>query len=122
MSDYFIQRQRARRLRKEMTDAELGLWQRIRGQQLRCVRFYRQRPLGPFIADFWAPAIRLVVEVDGGQHFDEAGRRYDAQRDAWFRRRGIRVARYDNVQVLKETEAVLNHLLAVIDSLRSPPS
>jgi very-short-patch-repair endonuclease len=119
MSSYYIQRQRARHLRKNMTDAEMKLWHHLRGKQLRQIQFYRQRPLGPFIADFWAPAIRLVIEVDGGQHFEESGRQYDARRDAWFRRQGIRVVRYDNRQVLAETDAVLEHLLGVIDSVGS---
>jgi very-short-patch-repair endonuclease len=93
---------------------------------VRHVQFCRQRPLGPFIADFWAPAIGLVIEVDGGQHFRPQGRLSDARRDAWFRRRGLRVVRYDTVQVLTEIEAVLQHLLAVMDeqlanSLRSHP-
>ena len=126
MSSYFVQRQRARRLRKGMTDAERKLWRHIRGKQLHHIQFYRQRPLGPFIADFWAPAIGLVIEVDGGQHFGPEGQRRDARRDAWFRRRGLRVVRYDNLQVLTEIEAVLQHLLRVMDeqllnSLRSHP-
>lgn len=119
--DYYRQRQRARRLRNHLTDAERKLWQRIRRRQLRQVQFYRQRPLGPFIADFWAPAIGLVVEVDGGQHFDEAGERYDASRDAWFRQRGVRVVRYDNRQVMVEIEAVVGDLVGVIDLLRGIP-
>jgi very-short-patch-repair endonuclease len=126
VSNYFVQRQRARRLRKNMTDAERKLWRHIRDKQLHQIQFYRQRPLGPFIADFWAPTIGLVIEVDGGQHFGPEGRRSDARRDAWFRRRGLRVVRYDNVQVLTEIEAVLRDLLAVmdeqlVDSLRSHP-
>jgi very-short-patch-repair endonuclease len=120
---YYTQRQRARQLRKAMTDAERTLWQRVRGKQLREVQFYRQRPLGPFIADFWAPAIALVVEVDGSQHHDSEGRQRDERRNQWFQRQGIRVVRYDNRQVLTETDAVLAHLVGLIDSLRShPPS
>ena len=119
--DYYTQRQRARQLRRGMTDAEVALWQRIRGRQLCGVQFYRQRPLGPFIADFWAPSIGLVIEVDGSQHHDGEGRLRDAGRDHWFERQGIRVVRYDNRQVLLEREAVLEHLLALIDSLRSHP-
>ena len=126
VSGYYVQRQRARRLRKNMSDAELKLWRHIRGKQLRYIQFYRQRPLGPFIADFWAPAIVLVIEVDGGQHFSPEGRQADARRDDWFRRHGLRVVRYDNVQVLTHIEAVLQHLLTVVDeqladSLRSHP-
>lgn len=58
----------ARRLRGEMTDAEQKLWSRLRRRQIGSVQFYRQKPLGGYIVDFYAPAIRLVVEVDGSQH------------------------------------------------------
>ena len=119
--DYYTQRQRARQLRRGMTDAEVALWQRIRGRQLCGVQFYRQRPLGPFIAEFWAPSIGLVIEVDGSQHHDGEGRQRDARRDHWFEQQGIRVVRYDNRQVLLEREAVLEHLVALIVSLRSHP-
>ena len=57
----------ARRLRQQMTDAELKLWSRIRGKQICGVQFYRQKPLLDFIVDFYAPAARLVIEVDGAQ-------------------------------------------------------
>ena len=115
-SNYYIQRQRARQLRRAMTDAEIALWQRIRGKQLRGVQFYRQRLLGPFIADFWAPSVALVIEIDGSQHHQPEGRQRDARRDEWFQQQGIRVIRYDNRQVLLETEEVLEHLSTVLDA------
>ena len=121
MPDYYTQRQRARSLRKNLTDAEQKLWHQIRGKQLSGVQFYRQRPLGPFIADFWAPSIKLVVEVDGSQHHEPEGQEQDASRDAWFKRQGISVVRYNNHQVLTETEAVVEDLLQKINSLRSHP-
>src|SRR4051794_4161542 len=60
----------ARLLRREMTDAEQRLWFRLRRKQLEGVQFYRQKPIGPYIVDFFAPTIDLVIEVDGSQHFE----------------------------------------------------
>ena len=77
-----------------------------RRKQLLGIQFYRQRTLGPYIVDFFAPAVKLVVEVDGGQHLTDEGRAYDARREAVLMRMGLRVLRFDNRQVLLETDAV----------------
>ncbi len=114
MPGYYTQRERARALRSNTTDAEQRLWRYLRRRQLLDIQFYRQRPLGCFIADFWAPALKLVVELDGGQHFKAAGLASDARRDEWMREQGIRVVRFDNRQVLCETEQVLEALLGVM--------
>jgi len=97
----------ARRLRRDMTDAERRLWQRVRGRQLGGVQFYRQKPLGNCIVDFYAPRAKLVVEVDGAQHVTLEGLRADGLRDAALARMGLRVMRFDDRQVLLETEAVV---------------
>ena len=97
----------ARKLRSGMTDAEQRLWSRLRRKQLHGVQFYRQRPLGHYIVDFYAPAAKLVVELDGGQHFEPAGIRRDQRRDAWLRSVGLHVLRFDDRQVLLETDLVL---------------
>jgi very-short-patch-repair endonuclease len=100
----------ARRLRKQMTDAELKLWARIRRKQICGVQFYRQKPLLDFIVDFYAPAARLVVEVDGGQHFEPEHQRRDARRDQRLEKRGICVRRYDNIQVLRSLDVVVDDI------------
>jgi len=96
-----------RRLRGDMTDAEQKLWSRLRRKQIGNVQFYRQKPLGGYIVDFYAPALRLVVEVDGSQHQFEKGLRKDAVRDDWLVAQGLAVLRFDNLQVLRETDAVV---------------
>jgi very-short-patch-repair endonuclease len=58
----------SRQLRKNMTDSEKNLWLRLRGKQLLGVQFYRQEPIGDYIVDFYAPQVKLVVEIDGSQH------------------------------------------------------
>jgi very-short-patch-repair endonuclease len=116
-------KQPARKLRSGMTDAERLLWSRLRGKQILGVQFYRQKPLGQYIVDFHAPAAKLVVEVDGSQHFEAAGQASDRRRDAYLETLGLRVLRFDNLQVLKETEAVLEMILGVVgERVKSPPA
>ena len=100
----------ARNLRLRMTDAEHRLWFRLRRKQLHGVQFYRQKPLGAYVVDFYAPAVGLVVEVDGGQHFEEAAMLADARRTDVLRGMGLQVLRFDNRQVLLETEAVVEEI------------
>ena len=103
----------ARALRTNMTDAEQLLWYRIRRKQIQGVQFYRQKPLLSFIVDFYCPAAKLVVELDGSQHFEDDHQTKDQMRDAALAGLGLRVLRFDNRQVLLETDAVL----AVIDEV-----
>ena len=104
----------ARQLRGGMTDAELRLWGRLRVKQINGVQFYRQKPLGPYIVDFYAAKVRLVIEIDGAQHFEPAHQARDSVRDEWLKQQGLKVLRFDNLQVLRETEAVLEQIWDVV--------
>jgi very-short-patch-repair endonuclease len=106
-------KQNARRLRSAMTDAEIKLWQRLRGKQLG-VPFYRQKPIANFIVDFYCASGKLIIEIDGGQHFESAGLKNDQARDQALRALGLRVLRFDNHQVLHETDAVLQSIQSSI--------
>lgn len=97
----------ARRLRSGMTDAEHKLWFRLRRKQLDGVPCYRQKPIGPYIVDFYLPAVRLVIEVDGSQHATEPGTTVDRIRTVYLENLGLKVIRFDNRQVLLEMDAVL---------------
>lgn len=90
-----------------MTDAEHKLWFNLRRKQLDGVPCYRQKPIGPYIVDFYLPEIRLVIEVDGSQHATAAGTAVDRVRTAYLQSLGLKVIRFDNRQVLMETDAVL---------------
>ena len=103
----------ARTLRKEMTKAEQVLWSRLRRKQILGIQFYRQKPAGPYILDFYAPAAKLVIEADGSQHQEKEHREYDAVRDTYLKEMGLFVLRFDNLQVLKETEAVMEEIFRV---------
>lgn len=113
---------KARQLRSAMTDAEQVLWSRLRRKQIEGVQFYRQKPIANFIVDFHAPRCRLVVEVDGSQHMNEAEKIRDGQRTALLNAMGLKVLRFDNLQVLKETDSVLEAIHSeVVAALRSTP-
>jgi len=98
----------ARLLRKHLTPAEQALWSRLRDRQLAGIKFRRQHPLGPFVADFYCAESRLVVELDGGVH-DQMQER-DANRTVEFEQRGYRVIRFSNARVLHEIEQVLEEI------------
>ena len=97
-------RDRARLLRRHATPAERALWQALRNWQLGGIRFRRQVPIGPYIADFFCPPAHLVVEVDGATHADS---RTDPARDRWMAAQGLRVLRVWNNDVLGNMEGVL---------------
>ena len=98
---------RSRELRNNMTDAELMLWSKLRGKKVRGLQFYRQKPILSFVVDFFCPKAGLVIEVDGGQHFEPVQEEKDKDRDRKLRSLGLRVLRFDNRKVLQETEAVM---------------
>ena len=104
---------RARALRRNMTDAERLLWRSLRDRQMGGWKFRRQHPIRPFIVDFVCVDRKLIIEVDGGQHANKV--QEDASRSAYLRNKGYRLLRFWNNQVLKETEAVLDMILAALD-------
>jgi len=107
----------ARRLRKLPTDAEQRLWSRLRGEQLG-VAFRRQHPVKGYIVDFYAPAVKLAIEVDGGQH---SGSLRDELRTTALTRHGISVLRFWNNEVLENTDGVVIAIQTVL-ALRASPT
>jgi very-short-patch-repair endonuclease len=105
---------RARSLRTNLTDADQRLWNRLRAKQILGVQFYRQKPIGNYIVDFYAPAARLVVEVDGSHHFDTGQASYDKQRDEYLERLGFKVLRFDDRQVLTEIDSVVEEIFRTV--------
>jgi len=103
-----------RYLRRMSTDAEAALWTLLRGRRFGGVKFRRQHSCGPFILDFFCMQKKLAIELDGGQHFEEAGLAYDARRDAYLAERGIRVLRFGCDLVFREREGVLMAIAAAL--------
>lgn len=108
---------RARSLRRDATDAERAMWRILRNRQLAGFKFRRQQPLGPFIVDFVCFSHRLIIEIDGGQHADNAA---DERRTAWLERQGFRVLRFWNNDVIENEEGVYQTVLQSLTS-RPPP-
>jgi len=105
---------RARRLRKNMIEVEVKLWNHLRRRQIKGFQFFRQRPIGNYIVDFYAPEAKLVIEVDGGQHYEEEGLEYDEERDAFLEGHGLKVIRFSNLDVLRNTEGVVEKIIEVV--------
>ena len=106
---------RARELRQDMTDAEQRLWHHLRNRQLSGHKFRRQHDIEHYIADFACTEALLIVELDGGQHADQAD--YDERRMQHLQARGYRVLRFWNNDVLTNIESVLT---VILGSLASP--
>lgn len=105
---------KARQLRKTMTDSERALWSRLRGKQLLGVQFYRQKPIGDYIVDFFAPRTKLVVEVDGSQHMECNHAEKDKRRDEYLASVDLTVLRFNSRKVLKETDEVVEVIYRIM--------
>ena len=107
-------RRRAQNLRKNMTREERRLWYDfLKGLP---VMVHRQKVIGPYIADFYIAQEKLVVELDGSQHYEESGKAADRERDACFRTRGMQVLRYSNAEVNQNFRGVCEDILFHITS------
>jgi len=104
--------ERARQLRKNLTDAERKLWKYLRRKQIDGHRFRRQVPISPYYVDFLCVERRLIIEVDGGQHAERQAE--DAKRTAWLESQDFRVLRYWNNEVLQNFEAVVEDILQAL--------
>ena len=112
---------RARELRANATDAERKLWRHLSARQVAGARFNRQVPIGPFICDFVSRGGRLIVEVDGGQH--DLNQEADRRRTCYLEKRGFRVIRFWNNDVMENIEGVITAIEgALVDSPSPNPS
>jgi len=111
--------ERAKALRKQMTDAERRLWYRLRAHRFLGLKFKRQVPIGPYVADFANLRAKVVIEVDGGQHAES---QRDMDRDRFLSEQGFRVLRFWNDEVLRSTEEVLEVISTAVQSAKQTPS
>ncbi len=112
-----VKTQRARRLRRNATDAELRLWHRLRSRSILGFKFVRQEPIGPYIVDFACRERRLIVELDGSQHADSMR---DVVRDRWLAEQGYHVLRFWNNDVMVNMEGVLETIAMVLNGEGDP--
>jgi len=113
-------------LRRNLTNAERIVWYGIRAHRLNGASFRRQDPIGPYVVDFVCHAAKLVVEIDGGQHFETEHEKRDARRDAFLTARGYRVLRFSSHDVMTNRQGVLEAIADAVPvaspSLPSPAS
>lgn len=107
-----------KRLRKPLTHAENILWQILRNRKVFGLKFRRQHPLGPFIADFYCHELSLVLEVDGAIHELESVKKYDRAREPFIKDLGLRIVRFTNDDVISDSETVIR---VIGDLMRSQP-
>lgn len=114
-------RQNSRQLRHDMTESEQHLWKHLRRKQIHGVQFNRQKPILNYIVDFYCAKAHLVIELDGSQHFETRNLIKDHVRDQKLAELGLLTLRYDNRQVLTETDAVLWEIYEVVGQRLNPP-
>ena len=111
--------ERAKALRRSLTDQEKKLWGALRDRRLGGFKFRKQQPIGPFIADFVCQERRLIIEVDGSQHAES---QTDAARDAFLKDKGYRILRVWNNDVTGNLSGVLTAILAALSDPHPPIS
>jgi very-short-patch-repair endonuclease len=112
---------RARKLRRDMTDAERKLWWHLRRLPIEHSHFRRQATIGPYFADFACHEQRLVIEVDGAQHNEPENVIRDTERSIYLQSRGYRILRFWNNDVLKNIDGVMETILAAMHQYEESP-
>jgi len=99
-----------RKLRKQMTAAEVALWVMIRYRQLNGERFLRQFSIGHFVVDFYCSKYNLAIELDGAGHFTDIGKIFYANRTDYLNSMGVRVLRFENFEVFEYPMRTLDEI------------
>jgi len=105
--NFLALKQLRRKLRLNQTEAEKIIWSKLRNKQFNNLKFYRQYSVGWYILDFYCPAVKLAIEIDGGQHNETAEQVKDTQRNKYLEQQGIKVVRFWNNEVAENCEGVL---------------
>ena len=106
----------ARKLRNNPTDAEAMLWKHLRHKQISGTQFNRQKPILNYIVDFYCAKAKLIIELDGSQHTEAENQLKDQKRDMALNGLGYTVMRFNNRQVLTETDSVLSVIYAFVEA------
>jgi very-short-patch-repair endonuclease len=105
-------------LRNNMPPAERSIWARLRGRQVADCKFRRQYSIAAFVVDFYAPELKLAIEIDGDSHLEEQAQAYDAERQAFLESKGTCLLRFTNQQVYTELDGVLEEIAQMVIRLR----
>jgi adenine-specific DNA-methyltransferase len=114
--------ERCRDLRKNQTDAEKKLWSVMRDRQLSGVKFRRQAPVGRYILDFYCPQCKIGIEADGGQHYENAGRKRDELRTQELNKLGVEILRFSDHDILTNIDAVFEVIQEAIEMKKGSSS
>lgn len=109
--------EKRKKLRNNMTKAEIILWSKLKHSQIRDLKFRRQHSIGPFILDFYCPKLRLAIEVDGPSHFEDGAQEYDEERQKYIESCNISFLRFTNSDIYKNLDGVLLKIQSTIPSL-----
>jgi len=123
MSQFFnvsSEKEKRRLLRKNQTYAETILWSILRNKQLDGYKFHRQYSVDRYVLDFYCPALKLAIEVDGKFHLQPEAIKYDAAREAFIAGFGISFLRFTNIEILENLDNVLQRIVAWISGQPSP--
>ena len=113
-SNRYNRRTIRRNLRSNGTAAEAVLWHSLRGKQIEGIQWRRQFSIGPFILDFYAPQLKLCIELDGQPHYTPESADYDLQREEWLlREHGIRTIRFENNDAFRHNESIVEYIREV---------
>ena len=93
-----------------MTEAERLLWSKVRGKQLQGYKFYRQKIIGNYIVDFYCPKANMVIELDGGQHYNKKGKEKDRIRDDYMSQIGLKVLRFSDREIFENIKGVVERI------------
>ncbi len=107
-------RDRRRDLRRDQTEAEKVIWQHLRNRKLGGLKFVRQFSIGPYIIDFYCSEIRLAIELDGKIHEKQDAKIYDKERSGYLESLDIRIIRFKNEEVVKNTRSVLAQIAPLL--------
>jgi len=113
-----IRRAAAKKLRANTTPHERALWRALKELPVEGTHFRRQARIGPYVVDFFCPARRLIVELDGGHHNDDATAARDSERQAWLEQQGYRVIRFWNSEVTGDLDAVMEKIYVEVYGAR----
>lgn len=112
--------EKCRGLRKNQTEAEKKLWAILRNRQVNGLKFRRQFSMGNYIIDFYSPELKLGIEVDGGEHYENKFKMRDKIRSRELAKQGIEIIRFNNNEVLRNIEGVIEIIFRKLKERKSP--
>ena len=112
------EKEKRRLLRKNSSKAEILIWERLKGKQVLGYKFRRQYSVGAYVIDFYCPALKLAVEIDGDSHFQEEAEDNDKQRQAFIESFGVRFLRFTNEEVFTNSRGMLEVIRQAVQDVR----